>query len=248
MKILKLNKYEYSKGKFDYKIIVDKIPEITYEKIGSHYVGSAIYKRKIVFSNYLEYHHDRFAKAFAGNEITLKMKDGTEEKIKDKWWDKGSYPEHGHFMNIGINTIEGLQDCFVFYNCNINVTFFSFLLYDYYRREKDYSYEELKEWIDMQYDWYNVYIPNNPEIHLQVNKKGDFVDKFTKKKIYCTERIWKYKNHNNENKSFMIYKFKYSYINSEGRLIKIEKNLREIYYNSLPYSKKEINKICSLKE
>ena len=68
-----------------------------------------------------------------------------------------------------------------------------------------------------------MYIPNNPDVHLQVNKKGDFVDKFTKKNIYCTERIYKYKNYNNEHKSFMIYKFKYNYINAQGRLVKIEK-------------------------
>ena len=116
MKILKLNKIEYSKGHYSYNIIFDKIPDTTYEKVGSSYVGSATYQKKIIFSNWLKYKPDNFAKAFAGNELTLKMKDGTEEKIKDYWWDEGSYPKHGNFINIGINTIEGLQDCFVFYS------------------------------------------------------------------------------------------------------------------------------------
>ena len=51
MKILKASYNEYC----GYHLCVDKIPEITYEKVGLHYVGTAKYNNQIVFSDFLKY-------------------------------------------------------------------------------------------------------------------------------------------------------------------------------------------------
>lgn len=99
MKILKLIKDKYG----HYCVVFDKIPEITYEKIGSDFIGSYEENGNIIFSNYLK--KESYGNAFAGRELKLRMKDYSIRTIKDYWFDYGSYHKHGEFINIGVKTL-----------------------------------------------------------------------------------------------------------------------------------------------
>lgn len=63
-------------------LVLNRPLSMTYERVGKDYVGS-----DGPFGDLLYYERGggRFV-AFAGRELTLPMKDGTVEKIKDHWW------------------------------------------------------------------------------------------------------------------------------------------------------------------
>ena len=146
VKLIKNDKYNHYYATFNY------VPEITYEKIGSNYIGSAVDSEgKIIASNVLGY--ERFKGAFAGRELELKMKNGSIEKIKDHWYDWGWYKEHGEFISIGAKTLEGLQRCYVYFSYNINKETFEKMVEEYLTRDKLYEYREVEEWCNLQYDW-----------------------------------------------------------------------------------------------
>lgn len=127
----------------------DEIPKITYEKVGADYVGSVTDQDgNIIFSDYLSY--NSWGKAFANMELTLHMKDGSIQKIKDYWYDCGYYKQHGEFINVGGGTLESLQKCYVYCGYNINKAIFQKMLDDYYLREKEYDYREIEEWVKLQ--------------------------------------------------------------------------------------------------
>lgn len=143
MKIIKLIN---SNG---YKAVFDEIPELTYEKIGSDYVGSATDdKGNVILSHFLK--RERFGDAFGGRELNLKMKDGSTETIKDYWFDHGSYLKHGEFIRIGAETLEGLQNCYVYFSANINKEIFINMVEEYLSHDKIYGYREVEEWCNLQ--------------------------------------------------------------------------------------------------
>jgi len=223
----------------------DEIPQLTYEKIGSSYIGSAITETgDIIFSEHLGY--DSWGKAFAGREITLTMKDGSEQKIKDYWYDWGSYKPHGEFVGIGAGTLESLQNCYVYCGYNINKGTFQKMLDDYYSRDKEYEYYEIEKWCKLQYEWFDVII-DNIKYPLMVNKKGDFVEKYTKEPVYgirhnyCIMRYYK-----QTGKSFDLCLFKWQYKDNTGRLIKIERKMIDVLKESLPYAEDEIKNNCKI--
>lgn len=145
MKILKLVQTSYGHS----YIVFDKVEEITYEKIGLDYVGSLLDDRgNIVQSHFLKKQH--YGDAFGGREIKLKMKDNSEVSIKDYWFDCGSYPNHGDFVNIGAGTIEKLKKCYVYYGMNINKYLFESMVNEYLERDALYDYKEVGEWIKTQ--------------------------------------------------------------------------------------------------
>jgi hypothetical protein len=219
----------------------DEIPELKYEKIGSNYVGSAANDDgTIIASEFLKW--ERFGNAFAGRELTLKMKDGSIEKIKDHWFDCGSYKEHGEFIDIGAGTLERLQDCFVFFGYNINKEAFSKMVQEYLARDRFYEYRELEEWCNLQYDWYDV-IVNGKFIPYLMNKKGDMIEKESKKRVYPRYNV--IKNVNGKYKEYTYFKFKY--IDKDGKLIRIEANYLNTLKATLPFSEEEIKKNCKLK-
>lgn len=244
MKILKLHKSKEG----IYYCLFDVMPKITYEKIGSDYIGSATDENgNIIFSDYLGYSRGigSFV-GFAGREITLPMKDGTVKKIKDHWWDCGSYEKHGEFIAIGCGTLKSLQECYVYCSYNINKTAFEKMLDEYYSREKEYGYKEIEDWCRLQYKWYDVVI-GSIKYPIMVNYRGDFVDKYSKKPIYprINREIGRYKWAGKTNKYFPLCLFKYNYKNGD-RLVKIEKKMTDVLCESLPYTLPEIIENCKI--
>lgn len=224
----------------------DELPQMTYEKIDLDYVGSVIDgDGDVIFSEYLGY--KSWSDAFGGRELTLHMKDGTLKKIKDHWWDCGYCKEHGEFIAIGASTLESLQDCYVYCSYNINKSTFQKMLDDYYSREKEYEYEEIREWCKLQYKWYDVIIDGKKYPYM-VNEKGNFVHKYSKESIYPRENrcIYRYKSKGKSDKSFDLCLFKMKY-EENGRLIKIERRMLDVLKESLPFSEEEIVKRCKLK-
>ena len=241
MKIIKLYK---SKGYSHYYVIFDEIPKLTYEKIKGDYIGSALDEYgNIIFSEHLKW--QPFGDAFAGRELTLKMKDGSIQKIKDHWFDHGHYKEHGEFIGIGAGTLESLQKCYVYCGLNINKDTFQKMLDDYYSREKEYDYYEIEKWCKLQYKWYDVIIDGKKYPYM-VNKKGDFVEKYSKEPIYPRRNICRIKYYNKVGKSFDLCLFKINY-KENGRLIKIERKMIDVLKESMPYSVEEIKKNCNIK-
>lgn len=238
MKILKMyvsRRY----GNEHYYCLFDEIPEVTYEKVGMDYIGSACDKDgNIIFSHHLGY--DSWGKAFASRELTLHMKDGSTQKIKSYWYDWGHYKKHGEFIDIGAGTLEDLQDCYVYCGMNINKSTFQKMLDDYYSREKEYGYDEIKEWTRLQYKWYPLII-DGKKYPFMVNEKGDFVERESKKRIYPRENrfICRYSIKGKTDKDFKLCLFKLQYKDGE-RLIKIERKMIDVLKESLPFSESEI--------
>lgn len=246
MKILKASYNEYC----GYHLCVDKIPEITYEKVGSHYVGTAKYNNQIIFSDFLKYSpHTKYSRAFAGREITLKMKDGSTQIIKDDWWDAGSYTEDGtKYIHVGLATIDSLRNCYVFYAYNINEKFLKKLLDAYLSQDKLYESDEIRKWIFMQQKFYPAIYFGNQIDGIMVSEFGDIVNKYTKEiegqRINCIKIK---KIINEEYKTFPVIIFKCKK-NKFGKYI-YEGNYLKLLMESLPHlSRNEIIKNCKLKD
>lgn len=238
MKIIKLVKNIYYND-VHYYVMFDEISELTYEKIGSSYIGSAVDSEgNIIASEFLKY--ESWGNAFAGRELSLKMKDGSIQKIKNHWFDCGSYKEHGQFIGIGAGTLESLQDCYVYCSYNINIDTFNKMIDDYLTRDKIYTYDEVREWCKLQYKWYPV-IVNGKRIPYMMNEKGDMVEAESKKRVGCRENVMK--KVNGKYKTYTYFKFKYT---ENDRLIKIEANYLNTLKATLPFSEEEIKKKCKI--
>lgn len=235
MKILKLIKQKHG----NYFVVVDEIPEITYEKIGDSYVGSATSSNgDIIASRFLERRY--YDSAFGGAEIELKMKDGSLKKIKDYWFDNGSYAEHGEFVNIGVGTVDELQKCYVYSGYNINKEFFEKMVNEYLTREKLYEYREVEEWCNLQYIWYDV-IVNGTQIPYMMNKFGDMVEKESKIRVYPRRNIiWRI---NGTFKTYVFFRFSYK---NNGKLVKIDANYLDTLKSTLPFTEEEIKINCKI--
>lgn len=235
MKIIKL-----VKNQNHYHVMFDAIPEITYEKVGSDYVGSSVdLDGNIIASHFLGY--ESWGNAFGGREIELPMKDGSIQTIKDYWFDCGSYKKHGEFIGIGAGTLDKLQRCFVYFSFNINKETFNEMVEEYLSREKLYSYKEVEEWSKLQYKWYNV-IVNGVRIPYMMNEFGDMVTKETKDRVF--PRCNTMKKVNGNYKTYHYFKLQYR---DNGKLIKIEANYLETLKATLPFSEEEIKINCKLK-
>lgn len=236
MKIIKLIKQNGH-----YSAMFDVIPEITYEKVGSDYIGSSVdLNGSIIASSYLGY--ESWGKAFGGRELNLTMKDGTIQSVKDYWYDCGSYKKHGEFIGIGAGTLEGLQDCFVYFGFNINKDKFNDMIEDYLSRDRIYTHDEVKEWCNLQHSWYNV-IVHGEEIPFMMNKFGNMVERETKKGVYSRENICR--KVKEKYKTYVYFKFKYK--GNDGRLLRLEANYLEVLRATLPFPEDEIKVNCKLK-
>ena len=244
MKILKM--YVSRKYGPHYYCVFDEIPEVTYEKVGMNYEGSAVDENgNVIFSNMLGY--ENMTGAFGGRELTLKMKDGSEAKIKDHWWDWGHCRKHGEFVDIGADTIKGLQRCYVYSGMNINKHAFQLMLEDYYSREKEYEYYEIEEWVERQRKWHQLQI-SGKKIPFMVSENGTFAEMYTKKRIHPTERkiISKYQRAGKTENIFRmeLLKLEYEEITEPyhtKKKVRSEHNLFEVLKESLPmFSEDEI--------
>lgn len=237
MKILKM--YVARKCGTHYYCVFDEIPEITYEKVGQNYEGSATDENgNVILSRMLG--HERMTGAFGGRELTLKMKDGSEQKIKDHWWDWGHCRKHGEFIDIGADTVKGLQNCYVYRGMNINKYAFQLMLEDYYSREKEYEYYEIEEWVNRQCKWYQLEI-DGKGIPFMVSENGTFAEMYTKKKIYPIERktIRKFRRAGKSENIFCMEFLKLEYEEMTEpyytkRKVRIERNLFDVLQESLP--------------
>ncbi len=235
MKILKLIKQKHG----NYFVVFDEIPKLTYEKIGTNYVGSAVNSTgDIVASHFLK--KQPFGDAFAGRELTLEMKDGSTEKIKDYWFDHGSYEKHGEFVGIGAGTLEELQKCYVYFSYNINKTTFEKMIDEYLVHEKLYEYREVEEWCKLQHAWFDV-IVNGKKIPYMMNKYGEMVEKESKKRVYPRHNVMR--RVNGRYKEQVYFRFSYK---DNGSLIKIDANYLETLKRTLPFTEEEIITNCKI--
>jgi hypothetical protein len=208
-------------------LMVDEIPKITYEKIGESYVGS---DEEGIFNYYLKYKYGSGNfKAFAGREFPIELKDGTIVRLKDHWWDAGVYDKENEYVNVGLGTLEDLQDCYIYCSYNIKKDKLKELINDYLSRDKFYNYYEIEKWAKLQYKWYSI-IFHGKEIPFMMNYKGNVVDRDTKEYKYVLHNYIKYK----KNKVFKLKLFKLSYKDETGRLIKLEDNYINIVKETLP--------------
>ena len=143
MKILKLIQNDFG----GYYAVLDEIEKMTYEKIGLDYIGSTLDSEgNVIQSHFLK--KESYGNAFAGRELVLQMKDGSEHTIKDYWFDNGSYKNHGEFVSIGAKTIDELKKCYVYYGMNIKKTVFEKMVEEYLQTDRLYEYREVEHWIN----------------------------------------------------------------------------------------------------
>jgi len=208
-------------------IMVDKIPKLTYEKIGASYVGS---DEQELFNDYLKYEYGYGSfKAFAGREFSIELKDGTIIKLKDHWWDYGVYDKENEYVGIGLGTLESLLDCFVFCSYNVRKDKLEELINDYLSRDKFYEYYEIEKWCKLQYIWYPL-IFHGKQLPFMMNYKGNVVERDTKEYKYALHNYMKIK----KDKTFLLKLFKLSYKDENGRLIKLEDSYINVVKETLP--------------
>lgn len=237
MEIIKLVKYNDG----HYSAIFDELPALTYEKIGADYVGSYVENGVVIFSLHLKM--ERWGDAFAGRELTLRMKDGSTEKIKDYWFDAGSYANHGEFTHIGAGTLEELQACYVYFSRNINTQALNRMVSEYLKRDRIYEHRELEKWCKLQYEFYPIVI-SGKEIPYMMNKYGDIYERESKKRVYGG-RSNRIKKVNGKWKEYIYFIFSYMH---DDTLIKIERKYIDVLKATLPFAEQEIIKNCNLKK
>jgi len=225
VKILKVAEFNKMYGNRSLGIIVDEIPELTFEEKGKSLIGT---DEQNLFNWYLKY--DSCGNAFAGREITLKMKDGETRKIKNNWFDHGTYDDENEYISIGIGTLEDMQNCFVFTSKNIRKDSFDLLMNEYLKYDKLYEYDEIREWCNLKYEWFPIII-HGKEIPFMMNKNGNVVERETKKREFTMNNICKFKK--SIDKFFDLCHFKLQYNNGD-RLIKLEANYKDVVRDSLP--------------
>ena len=222
MKIIKAHKNKNS----HLYLMVDNIPQMTYEKIGSSYVGA---DKENYFSDYLKYERGsgNFM-AFGGREIRMQMKDGSIQKLKDHWWDSGHYDREHKYINIGLGMLDELQNCFVFRGYNIRKDKLELLVEEYLKNDIFYEYYDIEKWAKLQCDWFPL-IFHGRQLPFLMNCKGDIIDVITKERKYALHNYIKVK----KTKYFKLKLFKLEY-RDNNRLIKLEDSYDNIVKETLP--------------
>lgn len=103
------NKYETQR-----MLVVDRMPQFVFERRGS---GLLIGHDSGFFQFYRHETPWPNSRAFAGREFEIPMVDGTAIKANGQWWDclPRDYAELTY--DLGVNTIEWLSKCYVFWGC-----------------------------------------------------------------------------------------------------------------------------------
>ena len=92
-------------------LVVDRMPDLIYERTGQRLVGhdSGCFK----FYGYEAPY--RSSKAFAGAKFDIPMIDGSVIRASGQWWDPGTPVDFsGLVYSNGMNTIDALSNCYVF--------------------------------------------------------------------------------------------------------------------------------------
>lgn len=88
-------------------LVLNRPLNFVYDEIGRDLIGSdGPFKRPLLYSPASE-----AFKAFAGSEMTLNMRDGSQRKVKDHWW-SGCLPGH---QDVTACDFESLKRCYVFF-------------------------------------------------------------------------------------------------------------------------------------
>jgi hypothetical protein len=151
--------------------------EYTYEEIthkGTRYlVGS---DTNNLFFSCLKYERaSQYAKAFAGREMTLIMKDGTERVIKDNWWhfDYTDLLEeyYGYeTINITYGSYENLNNCYVYTSGNVVSNSMSKLAKKY--KNKIFNYYEGEYCLFGRMEWRKEPLSDEEQIKYMKILKG----------------------------------------------------------------------------
>lgn len=128
-------------------VVLNRPLNLLYERVGKDYIGSDGPFRNLL---YYERGCGSFV-AFAGRELTLQMKDGSVEKVKDHWWH--GIPEG--CIETAAGTVEELKKWYVFSGVSI-------LKEEYENMRSKYSgcvyqywdYEKIIKFDDMRRDLY----------------------------------------------------------------------------------------------
>ena len=87
-------------------LVLNRPLQLKYERVGNDYIGSdGPFRDALIYSR----GSGRFV-AFAGRELTIPMKDGSTQKLKDHWW-SGSIDGYKH---VTCSATESLKRCYVF--------------------------------------------------------------------------------------------------------------------------------------
>lgn len=97
-------------------VVLNRRPDYKYERKGDWLIGE-----DSGFFSFYRYKVDRHAKAFAGREFDIRLKNGEVIKASGQWWD--DVPEsyvRGLIYHLGVGTPEELAKCNVFCASNID--------------------------------------------------------------------------------------------------------------------------------
>lgn len=160
-------------------LVVDKMPELTYEKKGEYLIGSD--DSNLLFSC-LYYQDCGKYKAFSGREFDLPMKDGSTIHLNGQYWND----EEGRcakFLNINLGRItiadiEELKKCFVFRGLQANVDVYEKLVKEFLEANPNYEifgYYEYEDYIQARRS-VNVNINYHPNIEFQKEIRNIFIN------------------------------------------------------------------------
>lgn len=127
----------------DEALVLNRPINFTYEQVGNDYIGTdGPFTRALCYSR-----ASTAFRAFGGSALTLRMKDGTVQKIKDHWW-QGQLSEDIH---VTVGDIKSLKECYVFGRASIRREDFQALresytgcVYPYWDYEKVIKYDDVR--------------------------------------------------------------------------------------------------------
>jgi hypothetical protein len=112
MKPIKIIDIIHHKNKYGIQqfVVTDRQPEFLYDRKNGWLIG----EDSGFFNFYFLQPPTKYAKAFAGREFKIPLKDGTEIEAKGQWWDGIPEDYCGLLASLGVGTPETLSKCNVF--------------------------------------------------------------------------------------------------------------------------------------
>lgn len=126
-------------------LVLNRPLKFVYDEIGKDLIGSdGPFKSPLLYSP-----ASAAFKAFAGREMTLNMRDGSQRKVKDHWW-SGCLPGH---RSVTACDLESLKRCYVF-SGGMSITpedyqtlrnSYTGCVYPYWDYEKLITYDDMRK-------------------------------------------------------------------------------------------------------